>query len=499
MRRMARAALALAVCGVTSFLVFTPRASAVPSYAREYGVQCAGCHTMWGSLNGAGATFRLSGYRAMNGRDLTPTEKPIELAGGALTFPGTFPASIITGTGLEYRREDRAAAAATDSIIRTGSNLTIMDGSIFLTGPLGKHLSFFIEFPMFESKAWEFTPTGPGEANDTTRGSLVLPTESPVFEVAKFWWNNLLGDAAPRDSVNLLGGITHLPLAYPSGKVRLAVNQYLVYERRGLDYISPKRVEDLFTSTDVADRVFRLGEPQGMLEVNGMLVPGAAVTDVGKRQTFWMEYHLGLTNASNTLSESNGSKGVYGRYVMRWYNQSLGGFAFYASDISSDEQRATAVAFPDLGGRTVLNTSHFTNSTVRAGPDATLSLAPFGIPVNLENCVLYNRESNPTGFGSEFAWWGGFHQLNWFISPSAVTYARYDWINGNSFDDTVAGGVTRADPREWDVIGGVQFLVLQNLKLIGEYRHHEFEDRASTPRHATLTDDGFTLRAMVGF
>jgi opacity protein-like surface antigen len=63
----------------------------------------------------------------------------------------------------------------------------------------------------------------------------------------------------------------------------------------------------------------------------------------------------------------------------------------------------------------------------------------------------------------------------------------------------VAGGVTRADPREWDVIGGVQFLVLQNLKLIGEYRHHEFEDRASTPRHATLTDDGFTLRAMVGF
>jgi hypothetical protein len=41
--------------------------------------------------------------------------------------------------------------------------------------------------------------------------------------------------------------------------------------------------------------------------------------------------------------------------------------------------------------------------------------------------------------------------------------------------------------------------VLANLKLIAEYRHHEFEDRAGTPRTAKLTDDGFTLRAMVGF
>src|SRR6266568_652496 len=491
MSRIGRAALAVAACSVTSFLVFTPRASAVPSYAREFGVNCSSCHTMWGSLNVAGATFRLSGYRAMNGKDLTPAEKPIELANGALTFPGTFPASVITGAGLEYRREDRSAATATDNTVRSGSNLTVMDASIFLTGPLGKHLAFFIEFPMFESKAWEFTPTGPGEANDRTRGSLVLPTEKPVFEVAKFWWNSVLGDAAPRDSVNLLAGITHLPLAYPSGKVRLAVNQYLVYERRGLDYISPVKVSDLF-SAETADRVFRLGEPQGMVEVNGMLVPGAPVTDVGKRQTFWLEYHLGITNASNSAPDGNGSKGVYGRYVMRWYNQSLGGFAFYASDIADDAMRAEGAVPGVLSGRGK-------NSTVRAGPDATLSLAPLGFPVSLENEVLYNREGDPTGFGKEFVWWGGFHQLNWFISKRAVTYARYDWIKGDRYDDTTAGGITKADPREWDFIAGLQFLVLENFKLIGEYRHHEFEDRAGTPRKATLTDDGFTARAMVGF
>jgi hypothetical protein len=492
MNRVVRVAFAFAGCVALSFLASTPRARAVPSYTRQYGVSCTTCHTMWGSLNVAGATFRLSGYRALNGRDLTPTEKPLELAGGALTFPGTFPASVITGAGLEFRQENRSAAAATDTIARTGANLTVMDASIFLTGPLGKHLSFFIEFPMFESKAWEFTPTGPGEANDRTRGNLVLPTESPVFEVAKFWWNDLLGDAAPKDAVNLLGGITHLPLAYPSGKVRLAVNQYLVYERRGLDYISPRRLSEVF-SPETEDRIFRLGEPQGMVEVNGMLVPGSPVTDVGKRQTFWMEYHLGVCNSSNAASDGNTSKGVYGRFVARWYNQSLGAFAFWDGDIFDDAMRAEGATAGIMSGRNAKNAS------VRAGPDATLSLAPLGIPVSLENDVLYNRESDPTGFGREFVWWGGLHQLNWFVSPTSVTYARIDWILGKKFDDTGAGGITRADPREWDVIAGVQHLVLQNLKLIAEYRHHEFEDRAGTPRTAKLTDDGFTLRAMVGF
>ena len=235
-----------------SSLLFPLRAHAVPTYTRMYGVSCSSCHTMWGSLNVAGATFRLSGYRAMNGRDLTPTDKPIELAGGALTLPGMFPASLITGTGLEYRRQDTTPSAGNGPFVQIGSNLTVMDASIFLSGPLGKHLSFFIEFPMFESRAWEFTPTGPGDANNPPnggRGALTLPTESPVFEVAKFWWNSVLGDAAPRDSLNLLAGITHLPLAYPSGKVRLSVNQYLVYERRGLDYICL-----LYTSPSPRDR-----------------------------------------------------------------------------------------------------------------------------------------------------------------------------------------------------------------------------------------------------
>ena len=60
-------------------------------------------------------------------------------------------------------------------------------------------------------------------------------------------------------------------------------------------------------------------------------------------------------------------------------------------------------------------------------------------------------------------------------------------------------GITKAEPREWDIVSGIQYIVSQNLKRIGEYRHHEFEDRASTPNKARLEDDGFTARAMVAF
>ena len=43
------------------------------------------------------------------------------------------------------------------------------------------------------------------------------------------------------------------------------------------------------------------------------------------------------------------------------------------------------------------------------------------------------------------------------------------------------------------------YLIYQNFKLIGEYRHHKFENKLYFPATASLTDDGFTVRAMIGF
>jgi hypothetical protein len=330
--------------------------------------------------------------------------------------------------------------------------------------------------------------------------------------VAKFFWNNPLGDSTPRDSFNLLGGVTQLPMGYPSGKVRLAVNQYLIYERTALDLISPRRVSDV-VGGDPNDFLFRSSEAQGLGEIFGMLTFGKPVTDVAQKETFWAEYHLGLTNGTNAKADNNTKKDLYGRWVMRWYNQSLGIFAYHSPDSYGDKLQdvASIVNNPTTG---IMSGSHDPNKVTRIGPDFTLSLAPFGIPVSFENQLMWNKESDPTGFGKEFKWHGGFHQINWMYSKSSITYLRYDWIKGDAFDDTgstVNGvtGITRSTPKENDIIVGWEHLYDQNIKLIAEYRHHRFEDSATgglistlgpaSTHEAHLTDNGFTVRAMFGF
>ncbi len=494
MKRNALIAVAVAVLTVTTFLLLSPSAWAVPTYSRRYNMECSGCHTMWGALNGAGVQFRLSGYRAISGKDLTPVEKDIEISKDVV-IPTTFPFSIITGVGFDSRSEKRNSSTGASSTQR-GSSLDLEDASLFLTGPFGPHLSAFIEFPMYETKEGEFLPVGRADADNFagTTGALQFQTEKPAFEVAKFWWNNLLGDSAPRDSVNLLGGITHLPLGYASGKVRLSVNQYPIYERRALDLlIGSSRVDDHISDDN---GLFRLSEPQVIFEVNGMVVPGAAVTDVSKKETFWFEYHAGVTNGSQDKADNNQQKDLYGRFVMRWFRQSLGFFAYHSPDTYSDKIRTAGSSISSTGDPAFMRAGQQSrNRASRNGIDATLSLAAIGIPVWLENQYMMNSESNPTGYSVEFKWKGGFHQLNWQASKRVIAYARYDWIKGDSFNDTV----TQSKPMETDVVAGLQYLIQQNVKFIAEYRHDVFKDEANNPNPARLVSDAYTTRVMVGF
>jgi hypothetical protein len=531
MHRIAQTIIGLAVLIATSLLLFPSTAEAVPSYTRRYGFECSSCHTMWGALNAAGVTFRLSGYRAMFGRDIVPIEEnhDINIPGVNVKIPSSLPLSFITGVGYDTRSEKRTAFDGTTTT-RRGSTLALEDASIFLTSPIGDRFSAFVEFPMYETRSWEFTPIGPsgpaagnapGGANDKSPfRNFQFSTERPVFEVAKFSWNNILGDSLPRDSVNALVGITHMPLAYSPGKVRLSVNQYPIYETRALELISPIHPSMMGGATDL----FRLSEPQALAEFNGMIVPGGAVTDSARKETFWLEYHLGATNGNNDNANNNGTFGGYGRLVGRWYNQSLGVFGFYKPDTYDDALRADP-AFVLNQPFGALNTGIFNplagrsaNSATALGVDGTLSLAPLGVPLSLDNQYMWRKESNPTGFNKEFTWQGGFHQLNWLINSQWVAYGRYDWIRGNTFNDTLVGGITFSDPRMYDWVAGVQFAPWQNVKLIGEYRYRSFQDRAvgnltgltggCTPscqpyqtrtNTASILDNGFTARLMMGF
>ena len=146
------------------------------------------------------------------------------------------------------------------------------------------------------------------------------------------------------------------------------------------------------------------------------------------------------------------------------------------------------------------------NRTYSFGPDLTLSLEPVDIPIWLETQVLFNRESDPTGFKKAFSWWGGFTQLNGKLPVNAkflqwiIGYARYDWLQGDQFNDAAVGGVTGpVKPREWQVVGGLQWYILQNLKIVTEYSRRQFTNNESAPQHQRVIDNFFTVRAAIGF
>ena len=172
-----------------------------------------------------------------------------------------------------------------------------------------------------------------------------------------------------------------------------------------------------------------------------------------------------MTNGSNKDSDPNTEKDLFGRLAMRWQGQSLGVFGYWSPDIYSDDLRATG----SIASGGILSGFGQRNQIYSVGPDLTLNLQPFAILVWVDNQLLFNRESNPTGFERHFSWWGGFSQLNWKPFESLIAYGRYDWLHGDRFDDTDAGGVTGpVRPREWAVVAGLQWYALVNLRLIAE-------------------------------
>jgi len=58
--------LGVAIAASLTMAAFTPRAQAIPSWSRKYGVSCAKCHTAFPRLNTYGYMFRLHGYQVPN-------------------------------------------------------------------------------------------------------------------------------------------------------------------------------------------------------------------------------------------------------------------------------------------------------------------------------------------------------------------------------------------------------------------------------------------------
>ena len=113
-------------------------ASAIPAFARKYGLRCSACHVAWPVLNDFGWRFKDNGYQLMNDRDAPIWQHP---AYWPVTFritpnwhrEQTNKVSVDTAAG---------ALAGQTSIAANGFDLTGLD--ILTGGTLEKNISFLL-------------------------------------------------------------------------------------------------------------------------------------------------------------------------------------------------------------------------------------------------------------------------------------------------------------------------------------------------------------------
>lgn len=116
-------------------------ASALPAFARKYGLRCSACHEAWPMLNSFGQKFKDNGYQLMNDRD-----SPI------WQNPSYWPATFRMTPNWHRESSDKMAV---DSVIGDGTSASIerrltthgfdLSGLDFHTaGTLEKNFSFYL-------------------------------------------------------------------------------------------------------------------------------------------------------------------------------------------------------------------------------------------------------------------------------------------------------------------------------------------------------------------
>jgi len=144
---------------------YTQIANAVPAFARQTDVPCAGCHFQnFPALNGFGRNFRANGYTLMG------SQKKIE--GDEISLPATLNASIITKLRYEVQgSDDRGEIQWPD------------EAAILVGGRLSEHAGFLMELGMGPQEAEVNVDTGTGTITGDTNGNGIMdPTETWVVD-----------------------------------------------------------------------------------------------------------------------------------------------------------------------------------------------------------------------------------------------------------------------------------------------------------------------------
>lgn len=451
-------------------LLFPTEGWAIPAFSRRYGIQCGACHSAFPALNTFGEGFRLSGYRRFAGESLVPKAPSVKIS-ERLELSGILPFSFSTEDGYSFAEignalwDRRKNGDTAPNLTSTESSFNLRGLEWLVAALLRPHLSFHRQSPSSEAEIRQFFDT------DVRRKGIRLELEGlDIPELAFTGFHDIF----IQDVLNLKAGLIDLPIAFSPSPRRLSFFPYLVYEATALDVISRKRLSDFVSvpridEQELESNRFRLSKGQVGLQVFGRATPL-----LHRIADLHIDYAVGIVNGNNVNIDNNRSKDVFGRVAFTYSvfdaTFTLGGFGYYSGNTLNN-----LASNPEHGAK-------YRDRLWRAGPDMSLTLnAP--IYMNIFSQILFGRDSNATGFGKAVTWWGGFVQAEVKPLSELIVYTRYDWINGDRFNDTnvtingVGGTIGPVNPKLWDALAGVQYFLYDNFKLIAEYRYGKKELR----------------------
>ena len=133
---------ALQVIGACSLLGFAVPAAAVPSFARQTGMACAACHTVYPELTPFGREFKLNGYVIDNIKQIKgiTTENRETLSLNALP-----PVSVMLQISYTHTGTALPDSAVSGALAKDGDVLFPQQASIFYAGKIADNLGAFVQ------------------------------------------------------------------------------------------------------------------------------------------------------------------------------------------------------------------------------------------------------------------------------------------------------------------------------------------------------------------
>jgi hypothetical protein len=322
--------------------------------------------------------------------------------------------------------EDISAVDASGQNDSIRTHLNLDAFHLLAGGEVGPHLAFLMDY--------EFVETEPDSGDIEIN---TLPYQAYLMGHAERWgW-----------LANLKAGWYELPLGVSPLIHRLSARPYLIYRLNActlLDVAPPRGAcEDIPT----------LEEPQIGVEINAL------------QSASGLGWAAGVTNGSDNRLEGTASEDFYIHVSQALGLHHVGFFVFYSPDIVGDGVQDRAL---------------------RLGPDVDFYTRRF----RLLGQFLAGYESNPTGHLQALWYYGGFLEANYRLTATLLSLLRVDSAWAPRFDDSMHGGSTQVRRRLWEITGGGQWLILQNLKVVAEVtygeNHEAVHDRSVGTWAATL-------------